>query len=121
MFGADEVYFPHVIHLMALQNSLQDEAAQSAIVAASRYYAAMEAQLGEREYLAGDYSFADIAFYMAALFGERQGAPLTAATSRLLEWRDRMTRRRAVSTVVSAMATWLASHGRPVPAFMRDR
>ena len=79
----------------------------------------MEAQLEGREFLAGSYSFADIAFYMAALFGERKGAPLTDATPRLLAWRDRMTARPAVRAVVGPMAAWLASKGRPVPAFLR--
>ena len=81
---SDEVYFPHVIRLMGLQSDLQGEAAVAAIEAATRYYAEMDALLEGRDFLAGGYSFADIAFYMAALFGERQGAPLTAATPRLL-------------------------------------
>ena len=115
---SDEVYFPHVIRLMGLQSDLQGEPAQAAIEAATRYYAEMDALLEGREFLAGSYSFADIAFYMAALFGERQGAPLTAATPRLLAWRERMTQRPAVRTVAGAMAKWLASAGRPVPAFL---
>jgi glutathione S-transferase len=69
---------------MGLQKNLQDEAAVTAIAAATRYYGRMEAQLGGRDWMAGGYSFADIAFYMAALFGERQGAPITAATPQLL-------------------------------------
>ena len=78
----------------------------------------MDNILNKSMWLAGDYSFADIAFYMAALFGERQGAPMTTATSKLMEWRDRMTQRPAVRQVVSAMATWLKAANRPVPEFM---
>ena len=63
-------------------------------------------------------SFADIAFYMASLFGERQGAPLTTGTPHLLAWRSRMSQRAPVKIVVSAMAIWLRNAGRPVPAFM---
>lgn len=116
---SDEVYFPHVVRLMGLQQDLRGEAAQAAIAAAASYHAGMEAQLAGHDYLAGDYSYADIAFYMAALFGERQGAPLTTATPRLLAWRERMTRRAAVRTVAGAMAAWLASIGRPVPGFLK--
>jgi len=116
---SDEVYFPHVIRLMGLQDNLRGEAALAAIEAATRYYAEMEQQLEGKDYLAGSYSFADIAFYMAALFGERQGAPITQATPRLLAWRERMTQQPAVRTVAGAMAAWLASVGRPVPAFLR--
>jgi glutathione S-transferase len=116
---SDEVYFPHIIRLMSLQQNTGDAVARTSIAAASAYCAAMEEQLGAGAWLAGDYSFADIAFYMAALFGERQGAPLTADTPKLLEWRNRMTRRPAVRPVVAAMATWLQGAARPVPAFMQ--
>ncbi len=116
---SDEIYFPHVVRLMGLQDKLASEAALRAIGAAGRYCAEMEAQLEGREFLAGAYSYADIAFYMAVLFGERQGAPLTASTPRLLQWRERMTQRSAVRQVAGAMAAWLASVGRPVPGFLR--
>jgi glutathione S-transferase len=115
---SDEVYFPHIIRLMGLQKNLGDALALSNIAAATVYYAKMEKLLTTAKWLAGDYSFADIAFYMASLFGERQGAPVTAATPRLLEWRDRMTQRAAVMPVISTMANWLRTADRPVPAFM---
>jgi glutathione S-transferase len=116
---SDEVYFPSIIRLMGLQDQLQSDVAIATIAAATRYYDAMELQLADGDWLAGGYSFADIAFYMAALFGERQGAPVTPATPRLLAWRDRMTQRPAVRSVAGAMAAWLAAAGRPVPSFLR--
>jgi glutathione S-transferase len=116
---SDEVYFPQVIRLMGLQSELRGDAAVAAIAAANKYYAEMEGQLESREFLAQSYSYADIAFYMAALFGERQGAPMTQSTPRLLAWRTRMTQRPAVRAVAGAMGDWLASVGRPVPAFLR--
>jgi glutathione S-transferase len=115
---SDEVYFPHVIRLMSLQKSMGDAAAVASIEAATGYYAEMESLLTNSQWLAGSYSFADIAFYMAALFGERQGAPVTGATPKLLEWRDRLTHRPAVRSVISAMANWLKAAGRPIPSFM---
>jgi glutathione S-transferase len=78
----------------------------------------MEKILATQPWLAGGYSFADIAFYMAALFGERRGAPVTAATPRLLAWRLRMNQRPAVREVAGAMARWLKAAGREVPEFM---
>ena len=78
----------------------------------------MDALLADREWLAGDYSFADIAFYMAALFGERMGAVLGQETPRLLAWRERMTLRPAVMPVVTALARYLSSEGRPVPGWL---
>jgi len=115
---SDEVYFPLIIRLMGLQKDLGNAVAVASIDAATNYYAKMESSMSSNSWLAGSFSFADIAFYMAALFGERQGAPITGATPRLLEWRTRMTRRPAVRAVVSAMASWLTAAGRPVPAFM---
>jgi glutathione S-transferase len=103
---------------MSLQDALQTEPAVSAIEAATRYYAEMDQLLASSDWLAGSYSFADITFYMAALFGERQSAPLTSSTPRLLAWRNRMSQRAPVKIVVSAMARWLRDAGRPVPAFM---
>ena len=117
---SDEVFFPHVIRLMSLQDALTTEPAVAALEAAGRFYAQMDQRLISGDWLAGNYSFVDIAFYMAALFGERQDAPLTASTPRLLAWRQRMGQRESVRIVVSAMATWLRNAGRPVPAFMSD-
>jgi len=117
---SDEVYFPHVIRLMGLQDRPDDPAAVAARHGASRYCAEMEARLVDREWLAGDYTFADIAFYMAALFGERMGAVLGPETPKLLAWRDRMTSRPAIMTVVSAMVGYLSSQGRPVPGWLAE-
>lgn len=116
---SDEVYFPHVVRLMGLQSRLEEAPALAAIEAAQAYCLEMDALLADRDWLAGSYSHADIAFYMAALFGERQGAPLTADMPRLLAWRERMGQRPAVRHVAGAMGRWLASVGRPVPAFLR--
>jgi glutathione S-transferase len=116
---SDEVYFPHIIRLMGLQSQLQEEPARVAIAGARQYCLDMEAQLAGREWLAGSYGYADIAFYMATLFGERLGAPLTSDMPRLLAWRDRMTARPPVGQVAGAMGRYLASVGRPVPAFLR--
>jgi glutathione S-transferase len=82
------------------------------------YYDGMERELGDRDYLAGSYSYADIAFYMAQLFGARMTAPLTAAHPRLLRWRDRVSERPAVARVAGAMGRYLLSQGRPLPPFL---
>jgi glutathione S-transferase len=117
---SDEVYFPHVVKLMGLQKDLQGPAAVAAIEAATCFYADMEKRLDGHAWLGGDYSFADIAFYMAQLFGARQGAPMTEATPRLLAWRARMTQRAAVRAVVGPMVAYLVSVDRPIPPFLRD-
>ncbi len=115
---SDEVYFPHVIRLMGLQESPDDPAAVEARAAATAWHDRMENGLGDRPYLAGDYSYADLAFYMAQLFGARLGAPMTDAHPRLQRWRDRVSARPAVAKVAGAMGRYLLSQGRALPPFL---
>jgi glutathione S-transferase len=116
--SADEVYFPPVIRLMSLQDQLQLPPAIAACEACAVYYRRMEEQLAGRDWLGGSYSFADIAFYMAQLFGARMGAPMGQDTPRLLAWRERMSARPAVQHVAAAMGRYLLSVGRPLPVFL---
>jgi len=109
---SDEVYFPHIIRLMG------DPKAPGAHDAAARFYEEMERTLRDGEWLAGTYSYADIAFYMAQLFGDRMGAPMTDAQPRLQAWRERMGARPAVHQVAGAMGRYLQSQGRKLPAFL---
>lgn len=109
---SDEVYFPHIIRLMS------DPKAPGAHEASGRFYEEMERTIGEREWLAGAYGFADIAFYMAQLFGERMGAPISGDLVHLQAWRDRMSDRPAVRQVAGAMGRYLLSIGRTLPSFM---
>ncbi len=116
--GSDEIYFPHIVRLMGLEATPDDPAARAARAEAARYYRRMEHVLADRAFLADTYSYADIAFYMAQLFGARKGAPMTGETPNLLAWRDRMTARPAVRKVAGAMVAYLASIGEAVPDFL---
>lgn len=109
---SDEVYFPHIVRLMS------DPKAPGAHDAAARFYEELERTIGAQEWLAGAYSYVDIAFYMAQLFGERMGAPVSADLTRLHAWRDRMSARPAVKQVAGAMGRYLLSIGRTLPPFM---
>lgn len=110
---SDEVYFPHIVRLMS------DPKAPGAHESATRFYDEMERTLGDHEWLAGGYSYADIAFYMAQLFGDRMGAPMSDAHPRLQGWRGRMGERPAVRQVAGAMGRYLLSIGRKLPAFLQ--
>ncbi|MGQ3353624.1 MAG: glutathione S-transferase family protein [Phreatobacter sp.] len=112
---SDEVYFPPVIRLMSLQDRPDDPAAVAAREAAAAVCRRLEDVIGEQAYLAGAYSYADIAFFMAQLFGERMGARLADDTPRLMAWRQRMGRRPAVRAVVGPMLDYLRGQGRPIP------
>jgi glutathione S-transferase len=115
---SDEVFFPHVIRLMGLQDSLGEAAALEAIAQSQRYYEWVDAMLDGRDYIAGEYTYADIAFYMAQTFAARLGAPMSGATPRLLAWRERLTARPAVRQVVLQFADSLARYKLRVPDFI---
>jgi glutathione S-transferase len=116
---SDEVFFPNVIKLFGLQEAMQSNPAVAACAACARFYDEMESLLATRNYLAGPYSFADIAFYMAHVFADRKGAGMSDATPRLVAWRERVGERPAVRAVVDSMMRFLASQGRGVPAFLQ--
>ncbi|MBB3178942.1 glutathione S-transferase family protein [Variovorax sp. Sphag1AA] len=116
---SDEVFFPQVVKLFGLQHDMQSAPAVAACAACARFYDEMEALLVDRDYLAGPYSFADIAFYMAHVFADRKGAGMTEATQRLVAWRDRVGARAPVRQVVGTMMKFLANNGRPVPVFLQ--
>lgn len=117
---SDEIYFPPVVRMMGLQATPADPAADEARASAGRFYDEMEASLVGKEWLAGSYSYADIAFYMAQIFGDRMGAPMNGAHPRLHAWRERVGARPAVRRVAGAMGRYLLSQGRPIPAFLAD-
>jgi len=118
---SDEVYFPHIIRLMGLQPTPEDPAAVAARAGATKFYDEVENLLGDgRNWLAGPaFTYADIAFYMAQIFGDRMGAPIPVSQSRLIAWRGRMGERASVRQVAGAMARYLMGENRRVPDFMQ--
>jgi glutathione S-transferase len=117
---SDEVFFPQVVRLFGLQEAMQSPPAVEACAACARFYGQLDTLLADgRAFLAGDYGYADIAFYMAHVFADRKGAGMTDETPRLVAWRDRVGERPAVRAVVDPMMDFLASQGRGVPAFLR--
>jgi glutathione S-transferase len=116
---SDEIYFPPIVRLMGLQNAPDDPVAVEARAASAAFYDEMERTLGGQDWLAGSYSYADIAFYMAQLFGARMGALMADRHPRLQAWRDRMSARPAVAKVAGAMGRYLLGQGRKLPPFLQ--
>ncbi|WP_341895430.1 glutathione S-transferase family protein [Ferrovibrio terrae] len=119
---SDEVYFPHIIRLMGLQDKPEDAAAIAARAGAAGFYTELETLLSDgRDWLAGAaFTYADIAFYMAQIFGDRMGAPIPATHHRLIAWRERMGQRDSVRQVAGAMARYLLGQNRRVPEWMTN-
>jgi glutathione S-transferase len=115
---SDEIFFPPVIRLMGLRGNPDPVDApewKTARAAIEAHYLWIDQRLQGREYLADQFSYADIAFYMAQFFAARHTVPMTGEHSNLLAWRERMIGRPAVRTVVTAMVGYLRSQGRPIP------
>ena len=91
---SDEVFFPHVIRLMGLRGDPDPVDApewQRARAGIERHYIWMNQLLQDREYMADQFSYADIAFYMAQFFAARHttddcGAFESACTARAHDW-----------------------------------
>lgn len=118
---SDEVFFPPVIRLMGLQRAPQDDVAVRARAEIAQFYDKWETMLqDDRPYLAGaDFTYADIAFYMAQIFADRMGAPMHDRHKRLMEWRERIGLRPSVRDVAGAMGRYLLSQGRAIPPFLQ--
>jgi len=114
---SDEVFFPHVVRLMGLKGAGNHPDAGPSRAGIEDHYRDMDRVLESRDYLAGTYSYADIAFYMAQFFAARMAAPMTSALPHLSAWRVRVGQRPAVRRVVDVMSDFLRREGRPVPDF----
>jgi glutathione S-transferase len=115
---SDEVFFPHVIRLMGMRGHPDPVEApewKSARAGIETYYLGLNQLLRDREYIAGQFSYADIAFYMAQFFAARHTVPMTSEHSNLVAWRGRMIARPPVKRVVTTMADYLRSKGKVAP------
>jgi glutathione S-transferase len=111
---SDEIYFPQVIRLMSLQDTLESDAAADAISRCMCFYEKLEAEIAG-EYLKSSFTYADIAFLMAQFFGERMGAKMSVSTPKIYAWRERMHSRISVRKVILPMLHYLRSLGKPCP------
>jgi glutathione S-transferase len=118
--ASDQVLLPHVnrhIGLRAKPDPVDKPEWIQAREGIEAYYTQMEALLADRDWLAGEYSYADIAFYMAQFFAARHTVPMGTGLVKLLDWRRRMASRMAVRPVIETMARYLRSIDYPVPDY----
>lgn len=114
---SDEVFFLTAFRMFALIGQPDHPDVAEIRTATLAYYDEMEKQLSGREYLAGAYSYADIAFYMAQLFAALVGIPMPGSLKELNAWRLRMAERPAVAEVAGAVVDYLKTQGAPAPRY----
>lgn len=113
---ADEVYFQDFKTLMTAAGNTATPEAQTAIENMRGYYAAMDGLLAAREWLAGSYSYADIAFFCASWFASILGGAPGPEFPHLAGWRKRMISRPAVGGTMSGVSAYLVQNGIPAPS-----
>lgn len=113
---SDEVFFPSFVVLLQTLGDPQKPETQSALVKIAAYHAEMDALLADRDYIARDYSYADIAFMCASFFTAFMGGAPDPELRHLATWRKRMMARPAVAPVVHALARYLTEIGLKAPA-----
>lgn len=115
---SDEVFFPHVITLIGHFGQEEGPEVQAAREAIQDHYAVVDRLLSGSEYLAGPYSYADIAFFCAQLFAAVLGSDLAEEHAAARAWRERMVERGAVGEVARSIGAYLEENHLPVPPFL---
>jgi len=116
----DDIIFMNIVRLFGYEDKPQDPIAVDARAKAHQHYAEMDERLEGQDFLAGPFSYADIALFVVQFYGERKGAMMTESTPLLLEWRKRVLQRPAIRQVIGRMGVWLKSEGRDSPAYIED-
>lgn len=85
------------------RRAAQEARAAEAEPVLAGHFATLESRLAGQDYIAGDFSLADIATFMSTLFARRLGAPPSAGHTALAAWYARLAARPAFEIVVGEM------------------
>lgn len=113
---SDEVFFQDFKTLMVAAGNTGTPEARTAIENMHRYYEASDRLLASRDWLAGSYSYADIAFFCASWFASILGGAPDLDFRHLGAWRKRMIARPAVEQTMREISEFLSRNGIPAPA-----
>lgn len=98
------------------------EAAEALSAAVRRHYAALERELGARDYFVDSLSRADVALLPHVTSLGHLDEPVPSECTGLRRWLDRMRRRRSVERdAAQALAAWESARTSPDPFFRADR
>ena len=113
---SDEVFFVKVTTLMPRRRAEQTKSEISDTVSTLQHYLRdMDDRLENRPFLAGDFSYADIAFYVAEYFARFLNVHPPRELTHLADWRHRMSQRDSVIQVMGTMAVFISSQGLMAP------
>ena len=113
--SADEILFPHVAELIRevffkpagpTRDAKKIADARAAI---QKHYDDLEQRLGDRQWLCGDFTVADIGYFLTVTFASTLGAGLADAHPKLQAWYGRVAARPSVTKETMQMAAAMAS------------
>ncbi len=98
----------------------KEQKAAQCETALATHYAAIDTQLGARDYLCGDFSAADIAAFLQLFYAQRLGGPSMKSCPGLWRWYRRMKARPSIRTVVEETLAADAQLSAPVAGAFKD-
>lgn len=109
---ADEVYFPSVIELRpGRQPALDGEAVAARRTDVQRFQGELDARLAGRNWLVGDFSYADIGVFAVTFWADVFGIKTDPAHRRFAAWRQRVAARPSAAAVVNRVFEYLRQAG----------
>jgi len=108
--SADEILFPHVLELIRevfykpagpTRDARKIADARAAI---QKHYDGLEQRIGDRQWLGGDFTVADIGYFLTVTFASTLGAGLADTHPKLQAWYGRVAARPSVTKETMAMA-----------------
>ncbi|MEX1032284.1 MAG: glutathione S-transferase family protein [Cellvibrionaceae bacterium] len=106
----DEVLAPEVIALMDPQARETPALAKPHHTRIQAFYFTVDEVLDTCSYLAGDFSYADIAMYITHYFAGLLGAKIPETMPNLRRWRKEMEQRESVQAETDSMREYLQKH-----------
>jgi glutathione S-transferase len=108
--AADEILFPHVWTLISEVFYKPEAERDAATIAAARaaiaaIYAGLDRDLAERDYFCGQFTIADIAYFLTITFAMSLGAVPDGTLANLAAWQARMAARPSVAAEMERLTT----------------
>jgi glutathione S-transferase len=107
--ASDEILFPSIWELIAETFYKSDPAErdgariEKAKTSIAAHYDGLDRELSGREYLCGQFTVADIAYFMTIMFASTLGAPPAAVHANIAAWMGRVAARRAVGREIESI------------------
>jgi glutathione S-transferase len=111
---SDEIFFGEVMKVINAASRTAPETVQ-AMAATNALYPEMEKYLSG-DYFAEEFSYADIAFYMAQFYAGLLGMPMPGELTKLNAWRERIAARPSVAFVTGRTWQFISASRAPAAA-----